>query len=95
MSSLPADTDPGADFTISLEIENAYELYEDETTHVNDLVLPAPPDDRESPEFEQWAEEHIQPLTGVGHTDGNSWYDVTVTACSDESLVGHNFDWGY
>lgn len=83
--------------TISLEIENTYELeeYDDETTTVTDAVMPAPPADRDSQAFEDWADEHIKPLTGTGQTRGDSWYDVEVTACSDPTLVGHEFQWGY
>lgn len=45
----------------------------------------------------EWAQEHIMetPLTGVGHEDGDSYYDVTITASTMPSLVGRKFTWGY
>lgn len=86
-----------AHITVSLEIENAYELYEDVTTHVTDAVMPAPPAEVDSEEYETWSDDFIMPLTGVGedHSEGDSWYDVTVTACSDPALVGRKFEFGY
>lgn len=80
---------------VSLHIENTYELYEDVDTHVTDVVIPAPPADVDSKEYEEWAYDHINCYTGVGHTDGDSWYDVEITASSDPELVGRTFEWGY
>jgi hypothetical protein len=31
----------------------------------------------------------------AGRTDGNSWYDVTVTASSDPWLLDREFSFGY
>jgi hypothetical protein len=87
-------TKPSA-ITVSLQIENKYELHEDVTTTVTDEVIPAPPADRKSQAFEDWAYKHIYAFTGVGHEDGDSWYDVVITACSDPTLVGLTFEWGY
>lgn len=82
--------------TISLEIENTYELYDDVTTHKTDVVIPAPPTMEEgTSEYDDWAYDHIYSLTGVGHEDGDSWYDVTITACSEPELVGRAFQFGY
>ena len=83
-----------AKITVSLEIENSYELYEDETTHVVDREVNAPSDYSEET-LDSWAYDVLFDFTGVGHTDGNSWYDVTITACSDPQLVGKQFDFGY
>lgn len=80
--------------TVSLEIENAYELYDNETTYVVDQVVDAPADHDEDT-LRVWAEDALLPFTGVGHFDGDSWYDVTVTACSDPKLVGERFEFGY
>jgi hypothetical protein len=81
---------------VSLCVENAYELYEDVEVTVTDVVLPAPPDDEESSDYQEWSQEYIiDRYTGTGHTDGDSWYDVEITASSDPALVGRTFDWGY
>lgn len=82
--------------TVSLVVENSYELYEDVTTTFTDVTMPAPPADRDSETYEDWAYTHIFcEYTGVGHTAGKSWYDVEVTACSDPTLIGVTFAWGY
>jgi hypothetical protein len=81
--------------TISLEIENTYELYEDVTIAVHDEVIPAPPPQDDTKAYDSWAYDHIYPFTGVGYESGDSWYNVTVTACSDPTLVGRTFEWGY
>lgn len=80
--------------TIVCEIENGYELYDDVTTHRR-ATIPAPPWPTEGDEFDDWASEHIFSLTGVGHDDGDSWYDVTITESTDPTLVGMQFEWGY
>jgi len=81
---------------VSLHVENAYELYDDVEYEINDVVVPTPPSDVDSDEFAEWVQNHIiDPYTGVGHEDGDSWYDVKVTASSDPALVGRKFDWGY
>jgi len=86
----------GPTITVSLTVENAYELYPDVTAYVIDAVIPAPPADRQSTDYDDWSYEHIyEAFTGVGNDSGDSWYDVTVTACSDPRLVGETFDWGY
>ena len=83
--------------TVSLTIENTYELYEDVTTYAVDRVVPAPPcgpaDDADA--FNEWAHEHIYQFTGTGHTRGDSWYDVEITASSEPALIGHTFEFGY
>lgn len=75
---------------ISVEIEN---VYEDETvvTHVwSDVPHP----DEGEVDLEDWAEEHLYPLTGTGRHEGDAGYFLTVTACDDATLVGCNFEWG-
>ena len=83
--------------TVSLEIDNKYELYADVTTHATDVQVPAPPIEVDSEEYEEWAEDHIYAETGVGHEDGDSWYNVEVTASSHPHLlaVGATFEFGY
>jgi hypothetical protein len=80
---------------ISLRIENTYARYDDEVTVVTDEVIPAPPAGADQAAWDDWAYTHIFQLTGAGHTDGDAWYDVTVTACSDPALIGRQFHWGY
>lgn len=94
--AMQASTPEGAaTITISLDIENHYELYGQIDTSVTDEVIPAPPTtDRDSDEWHDWAQDHILPFTGTGREDGNSAYFVTVTACSDPALVGEEFEFG-
>jgi hypothetical protein len=42
-----------------------------------------------------WGREHIYQFTGTGRTDGDSWYDVTITASSRPELIGRTFQFGY
>ena len=96
--------------TISLTIENSYELYSDVITYVTDVEVPAPPTEpvdwplggknqgsEQALEIAvaEWAQEHLFCFTGVGHQDGESWYDVTVTDCSDPTMIGRTFAFGY
>lgn len=78
-----------------VQIENTYELYEDITTFAR-VVAPIPPAEG-TDEYDSWLHEHVIPLTGVGHTDGDSWYDMRVYKSSDESIipVAKTWDWGY
>jgi len=81
---------------VSLRVENSYEMYEDVTVEIKGVVVPTPPADVDSEEYQEWAQDNIiDPYTGVGHEDGDSWYDVEITASSDPALVGRKFDWGY
>lgn len=82
--------------TVSLKIENTYELYDDVTTYKTNEVIPAPPTlEEDSEAYREWASEHIREFTGVGHEDGDSWYDVTITDSSEPALIGRTFEWGY
>jgi hypothetical protein len=83
------------DVVISMVIENVYELYADVDFAVTGAIIPAPPQSQIGDEWEIWERRHIFRWTGVGHEEGDSWHDVTVTACSDPSLVGSEFDFGY
>ncbi len=42
-----------------------------------------------------WSWEYIHPFTGVGHAEGDSWYDVKVVGASDPTWVGKTWDFGY
>ncbi|GAA0475472.1 hypothetical protein Aca07nite_84340 [Actinoplanes capillaceus] len=87
--------------TVSLEIINTYEFYPTAVVTMTDVKIASPPlayppvTDAEFQALDDWAYDHIYPFTGVGHTDGDSWYDVTVTASSLPWLTGYTFDWGY
>ena len=81
--------------TISLVIENRYAGGLMVPTGVPDAVIPAPPVDGDGDAWDAWLYEHIFSFTGTGRTRGDSWYDVTVTACSDPMLIGKTFAFGY
>lgn len=80
---------------ISLEIENTYELGGDVTTYAKNIVIPVLPSDDD--EYEEWFRVNITDWSGSGNSEGDSWYDFTVTASSDENViaVGEKYDWGY
>lgn len=88
---------------VTLEVENTYELYPDANRTFRNAPLPIPPfgseptdpDDQQA--WDDWADEYIRDggYVGVGHEDGDSWYDVEITESSLPSLVGETFDWGY
>jgi hypothetical protein len=97
---MTGETTVGPAITISLDIENSYELYPTVHTTVTGQELPAPPEptgdeDADRKAMDTWAYETIYQFTGTGRTHGDSWYIVTVTACSDPALVGREFDFGY
>ncbi len=106
VNNLPERDVPEGHVRVVLQIVNTYELYARVTTYA-DVVIPAPPfEDATYPDgrdpngqyetpHEAWKFQHIIPLTGVGHEDGDSWYDVTVLWSSDAMLIGATYDWGY
>ncbi|GAA2650210.1 hypothetical protein [Paractinoplanes durhamensis] len=81
--------------TISLAIENRYEGGLMIPTQVVGAVIPAPPVDGDADDMVAWEYDHIYEFTGTGRPDGDSWYDVTVVACSDPALVGKVYAFGY
>ncbi|RNH99664.1 hypothetical protein EEZ25_21980 [Micromonospora aurantiaca] len=81
--------------SISLAIENRYEGGDMIPTTVTGALIPAPPARGDADAQDAWEYEHIFSFTGTGRTSGNSWYDVTVTACSDPSLIGKTYEFGY
>lgn len=83
-----------ATVTVSLSIGNHYELHPSVTTTVTDVTVPAPPPAEPATRRQEWATEHLLPFTGTGHTDGDSSYDLTITASSDTTLVGATFTFG-
>lgn len=86
--------------TVSLKITNTYEFYSTAVVTVTDIHIASPSlacppvTDAEFQALDDWAYENIYPYTGVGHADGDSWYDVTVTTSSLPWLTGYTFDWG-
>lgn len=84
---------------LTLEIENTYELYEDETTH-KEVDVPVPPAE-DSSAYEDWEYDNIHAATGSdqpgGKPNGDSWYDVEVKASSRPDLipVGTTYEFGY
>ena len=82
--------------TVSLTIENTYDDGDEITTHVTDAVIPAPPSANDiGNALDEWSWMYLFPLTGTGRHSGDSWYDVTITACSDPALVGQTCEFGY
>ncbi len=67
----------------------------DVISHVADAVLSAPADDADDAAIEDWGREAFEPFLGVGNERGDSWYDATITACSNPDLIGLTFSWGY
>ena len=78
--------------TVSLHIVNTYDDGEVITTVITGAEVAAPPPDGD---LDDWAEDTIYPLTGTGKTAGDAWYDATVTASSEPSLVGTTYEFGY
>jgi hypothetical protein len=76
---------------VDLEISNQYELHGHVTSFGWRIEVPAPPADRDSEEFDQWAYWQLSQRTGVGRVGGDSWYRGDVTWSSDATLIGHTF----
>jgi hypothetical protein len=85
----------GPFIAVSLAIENRYEDDSVILTQVKDAVIPVTPRDGDAEAMDAWEYEHIFSFTGTGRTEGESWYDVTVTACSDRTLIGKTYMFGY
>jgi hypothetical protein len=90
---------PEGHIGLVLQIENTYELYDDVTTYAS-VSVPSPPsnegeDDASVQARTDWSWDHIDPLTGVGHTDGDSWYNVTVLESSDPTVIPVDTTWDF
>jgi hypothetical protein len=73
-----------------LAIEN---IYPDGTQNAVAAVdVPAMPSEAEA--REEWAYEHLFPMTGTGRTEGNSAYVVTITESDISAAVGQMFEFG-
>jgi hypothetical protein len=94
-----AEKFPSATITVSLAIDNVYEEGGTIKATVTDAVIPAPPptgrdSDQGSEAWHEWAYDNLFPFTGTGREKGNAAYFATITASSDPSLVGEEFEWG-
>lgn len=86
---------------LTLKIENFYEDGDKSATTLYDVEVPDPPTEPEP--HEEWAEEHLYPLTGTGRYAGNdageertpdAAYFVEIIAASHPALVGRTYEWG-
>lgn len=73
--------------TLTLSITNVYD--DDELAHFETKEVPAP----NGEDLDDWADEHLFPLTGTGHTTGAAGYFVKVVESSDPELVGRDWEW--
>jgi len=76
---------------LSIKIDN---VYADETISKTliDVEVPNPPTEPDA--HEDWADEHLMPLTGTGRTHGEAGYFVEITAAEHPALVGRTYEWG-
>lgn len=81
--------------TVTYEIKNRYEDGDMIVTRIRDVRIPAPPPESDTAAYDAWLYQHVHDFTGTGRCDGDAYYDVTVTACSDPTLVGRSFQFGY
>lgn len=79
--------------TVSLEIRNHYADGTLITTVVNDVTVEKPWD-LDDDELADWAMQELFEFTGTGRTEGDSAYDITITASNDHWLVGKTFEIG-
>lgn len=79
---------------VTLDIDNYYDG-EPIQTIVN-ATIPAPPEDQDSDEYQDWEQDYVFEHTGTGRTDGDSCYFVTVTKSSRPDLipVGTEYEFG-
>jgi hypothetical protein len=79
--------------TVTLHIDNVYELHGTiETTAT--VTIPVPPPDEGSDAYDDWAYEYIFAQTGTGRTDGDAGYFVRITASTIPDLIGREFAFG-
>lgn len=97
--SMDADTPPAPNETmvISADITNRYEGGDVVHTTARDVTIPIPPSKSDEGAYADWETDHIFELTGTGREQGDSWYDVVITASSRPDLiaVGDEFEFGY
>lgn len=77
---------------LHLQILNCYPD-EDVMEEQGGVEVPAPPNLED--DLEDWAYEHLFPLTGTGRTKGDAAYFVTIARSPDlPALEGREFSWG-
>lgn len=76
--------------TMSCTIHN---IYPDGTViaDLHDQVVTAPAD-HSNDALQEWAEDHLFNYTGTGRDDSDASYIVTITKCSDTTLIGHTVE---
>jgi hypothetical protein len=73
-----------------LAIKNIYTDVTQNTAAVVDVPdMPAEGEARD-----EWAYDHLFPVTGIGRTDGDSAYVVTITESDTPDAVGLVFEFG-
>ena len=79
---------------VTLDIDNYYDG--DKIRTVVETEIPAPPEDKDGDEYQDWEYDHVFEHTGTGRTDGDSCYFVTVTKSSRPDLipVGTEYEFG-
>lgn len=79
--------------TVGLEIRNHYADGTLITTVVNGVTVEKPWD-FDDDELADWAMQELFEFTGTGRPEGDSAYDITITASNDHRLVGKTFEIG-
>lgn len=85
---------PAPAVTVSLEIKNHYADGTHITTVVKGRIVEQPWDLDDEDELADWAMQELFEFTGTGRTEGDSAYDITITASNDHRLVGKTFEIG-
>lgn len=76
---------------LNVQITNVYG--DEEITSTEHIDVPTAPLS-DSDDLEDWADEHLLPLTGTGRTEGEAGYFVEVLSAPDQpELVGREFEW--
>lgn len=68
-------------------------VYDDETVKTTaDAVVPAPTEEQWAGKLDEWASEHLQPLTGTERA-GDAGYYLRIDASSNPDLLDLRFVW--
>lgn len=82
-------TTAAATVSVDLHIDN---LYPDGSVITEAMATVPAPDGYDETALGEWAADHLFEYTGTGRYDGDSGYVITITAASDEQLVGKTFE---
>lgn len=85
--------DSRAEATVTLLIENHYELYSMVVTTPT-VTIPLPPDPADTEAYDEWEYDYILSETGTGRCGGDSWYFVEITESTAPELLGRKFEFG-